>query len=377
MDSQIPTHNQFDDFYIWFSADKKEEYYSTPLYFYKSTYTFEYTKNSEDTINTFTQFGGTRYIKWKENEGTDRGLKAPATIFFPFVEKLGLLLLRFLNADLSSFDTAYKDFFYAYGFEILKDLDEFYKFDLLASYENDENYLKAMNKIYHDLKDNLIYLQENLIDAVNYIYNIDDIEELRPYTHSERYAVYLIKRKGKLYSYKKNDTVIADSYSNKYNELFDVSEYELLEKLKNKTTIVSMVNTHKSNDLSSICYAILEELSKINNYPIKKCQNCGMYFIPNSRLDEIYCDYPKPDGKTCREKGATLSYNKRLQEKTPYSEYRKLYVQKFTFMNKNKGNKQIKKEFDTWKKQAKEQITKLKHGELTDDDVYKWLEKNK
>lgn len=32
----------------------------------------------------------------------------------------------------------------------------------------------------------------------------------------------------------------------------------------------------------------LEELSKTtDNYPIKKCQNCGMYFIPNSKLDEI------------------------------------------------------------------------------------------
>lgn len=81
-----------------------------------------------------------------------------------------------------------------------------------------------------------------------------------------------------------------------------------------------MVNTHKSNDISSICYAILEELSKIDNYPIKKCQNCGMYFIPNSRLDEIYCDYPKEKGKTCREQGAILSYNKRLQEKSAYTE---------------------------------------------------------
>ena len=33
-----------------------------------------------------------------------------------------------------------------------------------------------------------------------------------------------------------------------------------------------MVNTHKSNDISSVCYAILEELSKTDNYPIKKCQ---------------------------------------------------------------------------------------------------------
>lgn len=45
-------------------------------------------------------------------------------------------------------------------------------------------------------------------------------------------------------------------------------------------------------------------------------------------------------------------------------------------MNKNKDDKQIKKEFDIWKKQAKEQIFKLKHGQLTDKYVYKWLEKN-
>lgn len=103
-----------------------------------------------------------------------------------------------------------------------------------------------------------------------------------------------------------------------------------------------MVNTHKSNDISSICYAILEELSKTDNYPIKKCQNCGMYFIPNLRLDESYCDYLKENGKTCREQGAILSYNKRLQEKSAYTEYRKTYQQKFGVVNKNilfyKGN---------------------------------------
>lgn len=52
-----------------------------------------------------------------------------------------------------------------------------------------------------------------------------------------------------------------------------------------------MSDTHKSTDLSSICYAILEEFSKTPNYPIKKCQNCGMHFIPTSKVDEIYYDY--------------------------------------------------------------------------------------
>lgn len=161
------------------------------------------------------------------------------------------------------------------------------------------------------------------------------------------------------------------------DELGHIPDNELLKKLQEEGKIISMVNTHKSNDISSICYAILEELSKIDNYPIKKCQNCGMYFIPNSRLDEIYCDYPKENGKTCREQGAILSYNKRLQEKSAYTEYRKTYQQKFGIVNKNKDDKKLKAEFETWKKQAKEKITKLKHGELTEDKVYEWLQENK
>lgn len=305
------------------------------------------------------------------------GLKHPGNIYFPFVERLGLLLLKFLNANLSTYETAYKDFFYAYGFELLKDLDKNYKFELKGKYGDDETYLKETKKIYNNLKNQLLYVQENIKDAVNYIYNINENEDLKPFTHSQRYAVYLIKRKGKLYSYIKNDEIIADNYSNKYDDLGHISDYDLLKKLKEEGMLISMVNTHKSNDISSVCYAILEELSKIDNYPIKKCQNCGMYFIPNSRLDEIYCDYPKENGKTCREQGAILSYNRRLQEKSAYAEYRKTYQQKFAIVNKNKNDKNLKKEFESWKKQAKEKIAKLKHGELSENEVYEWILKNK
>ena len=305
------------------------------------------------------------------------GLKHPGNIYFPFVERLGLLLLKFLNANLSTYETAYKDFFYAYGFELLKDLDKNYKFELKGKYGDDETYLKETKKIYNNLKDQLIYVQENIKDAVNYIYNINENEDLRPFTHSQRYAVYLIKRKGKLYSYIKNDEIIADNYSNKYDDLGHISDYDLLKKLKEEGMLISMVNTHKSNDISSVCYAILEELSKIDNYPIKICQNCGMYFIPNSRLDEIYCDYPKENSKTCREQGAILSYNRRLQEKSAYAEYRKTYQQKFAIVNKNKNDKTLKKAFDIWKKQSKDKIAKLKHGELSEEEVYDWILKNK
>ena len=361
---ELPEVTFFDDFYFWFNTETKKEYYATPLYFYKADYHL-------DTENKL------RDVYYKETEKTDNGLKHPASIYFPFHEKFGLLLLRFLNADLSNYETANKTFFYAYGFEILKDLDKDYKFELSNNYASNENYLKAINKIFEDLQGNLLDLQQELINAVTYIYNLDNNKALDKYTYSERFAVYLIRRIGKLYSYYKNDYIMRDSYSRKYDEFSNNSEYEILESLHTKNMLLSMNDTHKSNDLSSICYAILEELSKTSNYPIKKCQNCGMYFIPTSKVDEIYCDYPKENSKSCRDLGAFQSYTERLKNNKAMGEYRRTYQQKFMQVRKDKENKKLVKEFENWKKQAKEKINLMKKGKLTEDDVYEWILKNK
>lgn len=357
----LPEITFFDDFYFWFNTETKKEYYATPLYFYKADFHL-------DTENRL------RDVYYKETELTDRGLKHPASLYFPFHEKLGLLLLRFLNADFSNYEIANKTFFYAYGFEILRDLDESYKFELKQNYGNDKEYLKATTKIFEDLHENLIDTQEELKRAVTYIYNLDNIKSLEKYTYSERFAVYLIKRLGKLYSYYKNDFIMRDSYSRKYQDFDNDSEYELLETLQSKKQVLSMSDTHKSNDLSSICYAILEELSKIPNYPIKKCQHCGMYFIPNAKTDEVYCDYPKENSKPCRELGAFQSYTQRLKDNQAMGEYRRTYQQKFMQVKKDKNKS---KDFENWKKQAKEKINDMKKGKLTENQVYEWILKNK
>ena len=186
------------------------------------------------------------------------------------------MILRFLNADLSNFESANKSFFYAYGFEILRDLDNDYKFELNSNYGSNENYLTATTKIFKDLQENLIDLQQELIKAVTYIYNLNSNSELEKYTYTERYAVYLIKRMGKSHTYYKNDFIMRDSYSKKYQEFSNKNEYDILESLNTKNMFLSMRDTHKSNDLSSICYAILDELSKhltiqLKNVKIVKC----------------------------------------------------------------------------------------------------------
>ena len=361
---ELPEVTFFSDFYFWFNTETKKEYYATPLYFYKADFHL-------DTENKL------RDVYYKETEETDNGLKHPASLYFPFHEKFGLMLLRFLNADLSNFESANKSFFYAYGFEILRNLDKDYKFELSNNYGSNEDYLKATTKIFEDLQENLIDLQQELIKAVTYIYNLNNNNELDKYTYTERYAVYLIKRMGKLHTYYKNDFIMRDSYSKKYQEFSNKNEYDILESLHTKNMFLSMSDTHKSNDLSSVCYAILDELSKTPNYPIKKCQNCGMYFIPTSKVDEIYCDYPKENSKTCRDLGAFQSYTERLKQNKAMGEYRRTYQQKFMQVRKNKENKELSNDFETWKKQAKEKINLMKKGKLTENEVYEWILKNK
>ena len=369
MKGNLPEKSFFDSFYIWFNKEKREEYYSTPLYLYS-------VNRKDDFVNRLLT------LEFDKNEVNGRvkeeqGLKYPGNMYFPYVERFGMLLLRFLNANLETYESAYETFFFAYGFEILKDLDENYKFELKGKYENDEVYLKQMEKIYNDLQDKVKEVQEEMKSFVSYVFNLDEQEELKEYTPSQRFAVYLIKHKGQAYTYNKNDNIIQDNYSNKNLELSHMNDTQLLESFKNNTMLVSMIDTHKSNDLSAICYAVLEEIVKTTNNPIKKCQNCGMYFIPSSRLDEIYCDYPKPNGKTCRDKGAFQAYNERLKQNKALAEYRRLYQLKSMAVGRNKDNKQMKKDFEKWKKDAKDRVNKLKHGVLTEDEVYEWLTNNK
>ena len=369
MKANLPEKNFFDSFYIWFNKEKREEYYSTPLYLYSVDRQVDYDNRLMTII--FDKKEVKRRIK------EEQGLKYPGNMYFPYSERFGMFLLRFLNANLETYESAYETFFFAYGFEILKDIDEDYNFELKGKYENDAVYLKKMQEIYNELQYKIQEVQEEMKVFVNYVYNLDNLESLNEYTPSQRFAVYLIKHKGQAYTYNKNDNIIQDNYSNKNLELSHLNDKQLLDSFKNNTMLVSMIDTHQSNDLSAICYAVLEELVKTTNNPIKKCQNCGMYFIPSSRLDEIYCDYPKEKGKTCREQGAVQAYNERLKQNKALAEYRRLYQLKSMAVGRNKDNKQMKKDFDKWKKDAKDRVNKLKHGTLTEDEVYEWLVNNK
>ena len=100
--------------------------------------------------------------------------------------------------------------------------------------------------------------------------------------------------------------------------------------------------------------------------------------IPSYRQNEIYCDLVNPDqSPTCREKGGNEQYKKNLENIATQALYRRIYRQKFMIAQRNKDVKVIQKDFEKWKKDAKDKVYNMKKGKLAEDEVYKWLVENK
>ena len=55
MSINLPDIRHFDDFYIWFNKEKKEEYYSTPMYMYKADFTFDFNDKDNKKNNNRSQ----------------------------------------------------------------------------------------------------------------------------------------------------------------------------------------------------------------------------------------------------------------------------------------------------------------------------------
>lgn len=357
---ELPQHRFFEGFYIWFDKDKKEEYYGTSLYLYNVDQKIDYDKRQVKLVLKKTKFDGLKY---------------PGLLYFPYTESFGMMLMRFLNADFSSFEKSYKTFFYAYGFELLKEYVP-YK-ELEGKYETEKKMLEVMKKVYEDSKYELYEMQENFRQCVNQVYNLNGEKGFEDASANSKFIANIIKYKSDVYRYSNKIEVILDSYSSKDDDYSSVSYENIVNKLEDGELSIKKHNVYTSERLSNILYVILEQIVQVPNLPIKQCQNCGKYFIPSSRQDEVYCEFLDEKGKTCKEKGAIQTYKKNLESIPALLEYRRSYQKKIMIVSRNKENKELKKEFDKWKKEAQEKIKLFKQGKLEEDMLYNWMIENK
>ena len=365
---KLPQYSFNEGFYIWFDTNCKEEYYSTPIYMYKTDF-------NDDLDNHRRKIVQEKNFYKKKPSKKDSAPKHPATILYPFAEQFGLLLVNLLNADFSTFDNAYNTFFYLYGFELLKEYipDK----ELMNTYSNEEELVKIMKRVYEDSYEYLEDMQYNFRKCVDFIYNLNGNEELKEYKPSSKFIASLVTHHNDVYSYSSDIEVILDTYSDKYLKYGNQPIEKLTKELDKNESFISMTNVYTSEKLSNIVFVVLEQFVKNSNLPIKSCQYCGRYFVPSVRHDELYCDLPNEDGKSCREKGAKQTYKKNLEKIPALLEYRKAYQKKFMEVARSDNNKKLKKEFDSWKKLAQSKIRDYKQGKVTEDELHKWMMENR
>lgn len=110
-----------------------------------------------------------------------------------------------------------------------------------------------------------------------------------------------------------------------------------------------------------------------NNIRIKKCKNCGKYFIPNNK--QMYCDNPSPQNEkyTCRQ----LSCDVRKSDDVKYKIYRRNYIVQTNKKNNNLHIPNIQEKFFVWNENARKKLTECRNNEITLEEFKQWFKQNK
>ena len=130
-----------------------------------------------------------------------------------------------------------------------------------------------------------------------------------------------------------------EEYRDKINDFFQETQFFYIDKYE-FSKIYELLNVYYNEIIKD----------KIN---IKKCKNCGKYFIPHNK--QIYCDNisPQNPNKTCR----LLSDDIKEKEDKIYEQYRKAYKTQHNKLSRNIGvgnisEKDLRERFDKWNKTA-------------------------
>ena len=116
---------------------------------------------------------------------------------------------------------------------------------------------------------------------------------------------------------------------------------------------------------------LMETISK--NVVIRQCKNCGKYFIPVNRSDEVYCNNEYKDGKTCKQIGFWQTKKRKYEEDEFSRLYRNTYQQKLLRVKRNPDNKAYAEDFEKFKEGVKQMREAVLADEKTEDDFKKWL----
>lgn len=125
--------------------------------------------------------------------------------------------------------------------------------------------------------------------------------------------------------------------------------------------------------ISSIYYFFL------NGFRFKRCKNCGRFFVPLSRSDELYCNNASPQDKTrsCKEYGSQKLWYDRLKNDEVAKLARNVYSAKQMLVRRNPDILAYKEMFEYFKAERKKWERWINSGEKSKEEYISWLNEMK
>lgn len=284
--------------------------------------------------------------------------------------RIGTLLCNFLNCDFRDIESV-RNFVQEYSFTLLSEIT---KIEFKNIYSTKE-YEEILQEIVNKSGDRLEKIKEDFISDINYLFNVDQLEEIKDLTPLQRFYV-LSKKENKAISQFENSKlkIALGDLTTLMDVISTLDEESLIEvATANKDRILPIPYTFESKDISQLLIIELQEIVCMDKFEIKKCKNCGKYFVPEKRTDELYCTNVYEDGRTCKEIGAFKVKQKRINEDEDLRTYRNVYQKLLLRTRRNPSNQQYEREFQQFKEDNRKMREKLDKGRVAYEEYAKWL----
>ncbi len=116
-----------------------------------------------------------------------------------------------------------------------------------------------------------------------------------------------------------------------------------------------------------------------NGFIFKRCRNCGCFFVPFSRSDELYCNNISPQDKTrtCKEYGSQKLWYERIKNDEAAKLARNIYSAKQMLVRRNPDISAYKDMFEYFKRERKKWEVWIHSGEKSKREYIDWLNEMK
>ena len=285
---------------------------------------------------------------------------------------IGEQLCDFLNTDFETPDS-FKTLIKKYGINFFLNLTDIRYSDYPVS---SDEYEKSQDTVINDNKYIFSLFRQDLILDIEYIFNMNNLEEIKDLTPLQRFQV-MTNSDFRSKSLEKIDNNKVKINLSAFEILRDYSNYPMRQDETQRIVSKANINSSYFIECTDIIQTLLIELLEIAklNIEIKKCRNCGKFFVPDNRSDEIYCSNIYENGKTCKEIGHFKVQQKLIQENDDLRIYRNGYQKLLLRTRRNPSNTKYAREFEIFKDDNNKWKENISKGVSTEKEYIEWLKK--